>query len=475
MNQSGFGLRRLEIGALLVACAAAEVIVHAAGVRLDGSTLETSWHLLPAEVLRGRLLSGLLHLHSQPPLFNWLVGATIQVAPAHETAALHVLLVACGIAAVLAAAGLARALGAGRSAPLAGLLLLAQPSFLLYEHHLGYEVPLAASLAISGLLLAHAVARRADASRSALLLAGSLTAAASACLLRSLFPLPFFLAAAALAARALGSRRTALAAALPLFALLGWQAKNAAVFGLAGPSSWLGMSLSRMTVERLPLPDRRALLAQGKLSSAALVGGFQPIEAYPKALTAVPPDFAHVPELTLERKRSGADNYNHAGYLAVSKALAADATSVILRRPAAFASAVGAAWMISLQPSSQWRFLAPNESRLYRYSKSWERWLSLEVPLPVRISGQTEVYLSLLFGVPWLFWRALKTFRREPRESPAGATAAFCALCIATVFVLGNTLEVGENNRFHAPLAPLFAALLVAGVASKGTLQPRGP
>ena len=467
------GLRPLEVAALLAACAAAEVAVHAAGVGLSAGTLETSWHLLPAEVLRGRLLSGLWHLHAQPPLFNWLVGASIQLAPAHEQAALHALLVGCGVCAVLSAAGLARTFGAGRAAPLAGLLLLAQPSFLLYEHHLGYEVPLAAALGLSALWLARAVEAGQGTWRSNALLFGSLSAAAAACLLRSLFALPFFLLAAGVAARAVGPRRTALAAAFPLLLLIGWQVKNEAVFGTWGASSWLGMSLSRMSVERLTRPEKEALIARGRLSAASLVGGFQPLSAYPPALAEVPPATADVPELRQPRKPGGAENFNHAGYLAVSAALAKDAEGAIRARPDVYAAAVGRASLISLRPSSQWAFLADNERRLGWYAALWERLLCLELPLPIGLFGQTEVYLSLLFGLPWLAWVALR-LALGPRGAPSSA-AAICALAIATVFLVGNALEVGENNRFHAPLAPIFGALLVAGAAAKAGVQRRGP
>ena len=466
MSEPGQRLRAFEVASLLGACAAVELMVHAAGVSFDAVPLENAWPLLPVEVLQGRLLQGLLHLHSQPPLFNWLVGVAVQIAPSHQAAALHVLLVASGVTTVLATAGLARALGAGRFAPLAGLFVLAQPAFLLYEHHLGYEVPLAAALTLAALLLARAIARP-----PSWALTGFFGATAAACLLRSLFPLPFFLLAALLAARALGTRRTMRAAALPLCLLVAWQIKNVVLFGVASGSSWLGMNISRVTVGRLPPLERRALVAEGKLSQASLLGGFQPIEGYPIGFLNEPahgwwrPGSADAPELREPRKRSGAPNFNHEGYIAVSRALFGDALRTLALRPDVVASALGTGWLISLTPSSQWGFLAQNRRAMPRYLWLWERVLSLEAPLPVRLLGETQVFLSLLFGIPWLLWRALRSFLKGPRQSASAAAAGFCALCIATVLVVGNTFEVGENQRFHAPLAPLLAALLLVSVA----------
>ena len=63
--------------ALIIIFAVGRLFYWWIGVRFDAWALTNSWQLLPQDLLRNDLVGSLWYLHSQPPLFNAVVGATL--------------------------------------------------------------------------------------------------------------------------------------------------------------------------------------------------------------------------------------------------------------------------------------------------------------------------------------------------------------------------------------------------------------
>ena len=124
---------------------------------------------------------------------------------------------------------------------------------------------------------------------------------------------------------------------------------------------------------------------------------------------------------------------------------------------------LGEAWLTFLRPSSQYGWLARNRMALGRWLTLWERGLCIELPLPVLLWGQAEVFLALLAGVPAIFAFAVERAVGEPRGSGRAGAFAFAVLMFAGTALVGNTGEVGENNRFRFLVTPLAAAVAAAG------------
>jgi hypothetical protein len=119
--------------------------------------------------------------------------------------------------------------------------------------------------ALSGLLVLFTVrvARRPSTST----IGAVLSVAAALVLLRTVFHLAWYAAVATwvvfMVPAAKRARALALAA-LVFLAPAGWYAKNQLLFGFAGASSWLGMSMARMTVASLPAEDAERLRREGR-------------------------------------------------------------------------------------------------------------------------------------------------------------------------------------------------------------------
>ena len=444
------------------------------GVRFDAEALRWLPHYLDPQLLRTDLLESVFYLHSQPPLFNLFLGGLIKLFPAHVEAAGRVIYLALGALLYATLVGLMRRLGVSTATAVTVATLCAlSPAVVLYENWLYYAFPVAVLLTLSVLLLHRVLARR-----RSLDAAGFFACVFAVAATWSAFHLAYYLASAA-AVLSLSDRRDrgrlVLISAVPLLLLAGLYAKNGVVFGRFTLSSWMGMNLARMTTERLPVEERLRLVAAGRLSPVSLAPAFSPIEVYGADFVGSP-GYEQVVALHQVRRSTGFRNYNHLGYVAVSDRYLGDAIEVVRHHPGAYLGAVRAAWLQYLRPSHDFYLLRSLPSvgvisRLYD-SLVYGR-ISLGM---LRDEEGPEVYLGLLAGIPlvvgfglWLAWTGLAA-RGAP--DPAGRTAiAYACFIVLYVALVGNSFEVGENNRFRFVTEPL--CFVLAGLFVHHGLVPR--
>ncbi len=328
----------------------------------------------------------------------------------------------CGLAVYAGAFLLMRRLGA--YAPLAFALatwLATAPAFVAYENWLFYSLPVAALLVLAAFAFDRAA--RGGRTRDGAVFLGLL---ALVCGTRSLYHLIYLLAATSLLALAWRDPRRALAAsAVPLLLVTSIYAKNAILFGHFAASTWTGMSLAHLTTDGLGAAEVRHLVDAGTLSPSSLVPAFSRPQVYPRAYFD-PPPATRVRALYWEQKTTGGPNYNHSAYI----------------RPA---------------------------SNLYDavFFLRWRGPGSEEDPrAPAR-------YWGLILGLPVVFGFGLAAaFGRGPGrrlDRSQRLLAAFLCFNIAYVAVVGNSLELGENNRFRFETDPLSVCLL--GLSLQGALD----
>lgn len=398
---------------LIVASAAlgALAVSWLCGVRFISGDLYTSWPLLDVELLRHDLLRSLFYLHAQPPLLNLLVGLALKLG--HAAALLTMLWSACAVATALFTHALAADLGAARPAAVAsGVLCGIAPSTLLYAHHVGPELATAAALSASALFVSRAR------------FGWAFVLLGVAALLRPLIAPPVVL----LALLAAGRRawKPALAVLVVLLALC---AKNAAISGVFATSSWAGMNFARVTVGRVA-PDKRPPLPP------------------PFAATAARPGTSGIPALDQVRRSGGEANYNNLAYAQLSRAYLREDLRALLAEPLAVARAWALAWLLFFRPADDWKFVQPNRTRIAAWADLWDDVWCLRLPLPGMLLGLTDVYLTLLLGVPIVLARSARDRRTW-----------YALALILGVALIGNCFEVGENYRFRLLIAPLCLAL----------------
>ncbi|MBI4262889.1 MAG: hypothetical protein HY657_00805 [Acidobacteria bacterium] len=429
---------------------AVEAVYHAHGVRFDATPLDSFWQFLDPLLLRVDLMRSVWYLHGQPPAFNLLLGLVLKLGGSRWESVFHVLYGACGFGLYVGLVLLLQRLGVRLAgAATAATLFLVSPSFVLYEHWLFYTFPVATLLVMAALALAWFRDRP---SPVRALLFHSLVLAM--CGIQSTYQLPYFIliAAALIALHPRHRRAVVYGAALPFVLLCGLYIKNTAVFGVPSTSSWMGMSLAKMTVWYLPADTLQRLVTSRAISPISLIEPFSAPGAYPPEYFAAV-GFEDVPAIGARWKSTGRENMNHIGYLRVSQQYLRDSLAVLRRHPRALAQASRDAWWIYSWSSSEYRFLNRNATHIAAWTRMVDR-------VVYGRRGESARYLGLLIGLT-----AAVAFGLASLVSRAGASSerlllAFLVFNILWVAVVGNTFEMGENNRFRFTTDALSLAIL---------------
>ncbi len=470
-----FSPDRLALLALAAVFMASRLwFAHAGGAYVAGP-LNSAKQFLDVTLLQHDLLRSLWYLHSQPPLFNLFLGLVLKAA-SDPGLLYEVCFRAGGLLVPLFMYGTLAMLGANRLAAfLATVVFMLNPSLILYESLLYYTHAEGVLIMAAVFFLARWGLRTRPAD-----LAGFWLLLACLGLTRSLFHPVFFIGLAL--AMALYLRRQqrpvnsfAIAAVLAMLPLAAWCLKNLIIFGFFGTSSWAGMSLWTKTNGYAP-DQLGEFHSRGLISATALRAEllpFQPIENFTRdGLLAI--DDCHHPADCRELRPGGYPNFNHIGYVALSRQLGRDALQLILHDPAAFCFNTAGAFSLTLWYASDsvqalfadnMAVLAPLE-RLYRYVFFGFLGVKSRHSDP-RLWVRT-VCVSLLFALAYGS-AIVQALRRQntPERFAAVLVCLFCMLAHAFVLATSSIIEFGENPRFRFPVDGAFC--MIAAL----TLLPR--
>ena len=455
--------RRPEL-ALVALFLTSRCLLHRSGVSMQSLHLEGSWQLIDPELLRQALLESLVYLHSQPPLYNLLIGSLLKLEPdpAAAAALLDGLYAALGLTLVLLLHHLMRRLGVGPKLSFtAAALFTLSPAALLYENYAFYTLPCAVVLCLTVVLFERTVS--AFTPWRAFSFFGAMTLLIY---LRSLFQIEWFLVLALLCIWLLPGHRTAAvaAAALPLVLVVGLYAKNAAITGQFATSSWLGMSVAKLTTMQLPPAERVALVEAGKLSPVALRPPFSPPSDYPALLAATP--VTGIPVLDRVTESTGGVNFNHASYASISRQYLEDALAVVREQPRVYLASMGRSYLMYFRPSADYPFLEPNRTRIaplvrvYNFAIAGQPRYTRAPQFELR--GHGEIGYLIIAGLALCVVSGGAAAARciRGRRKPADAAIVFIWLNVLYVTLLGNALEIDENQRFRFLINPLLVVVL---------------
>jgi hypothetical protein len=490
---------------------------YALGVRYDASLLEVALQYLEVDHLQHDLGRSLWYLHTQPPLFNGLIGVVLKLpfAPGHT---FHALWLACGLALVAVVYLLLRELRVPRwVAVAASIVICCSPTVVLYENWLSYEYPL--TLAITAIALAAArwaVNGRLSALATVALLLG-------ACVLtRSLLnPLWYVgvIALVLLARRPSGNwARALLIVAAPLVLIGLIIVKNQVLFDSPSLSSWSGWNLQRVTVDELPDDVKQRLIADGTLTPLATYPVFLPADKYAAVVAPCTPAHPDVPVLAEPTKpSSGFENWNNECYLPITREALRNALAAARAEPRATGRAVVGSFQIWAESSSQYAFVYDNRVKIDAIDTPYRQIVLLDVPwnppvktnagwwIPIGTPGGrwrfsiTIVVLTLASVIAGLgaTWHLLRRRQAGALDAagPAGTDAdadadarsgsvpgsrdalasrgidtavAVIGFTVLAVTLVGNVFEIGENNRFRFMVEPITLVVgvwLLTGVA----------
>ncbi len=440
---------------------ASRLAAYLAGLRFHAD-LGRSWQVLDVPLLRNHLAQSLWYQHSQPPLYNLLLGLLLKTGAQPDGPLFQALWSLLGLSLGLATYALLRAMRVvWRVSLLVAALLLISPSSLIYEHWLFYDLPVALCAVLVPLTLWRALGS--GLRRDFALFGASLVVL---CLTRSLFHLAWLLGLSVLllVPRLPHRRRLAWTLLVAVALTSSVYLKNDFVFGKFAVSTWPGMNLARLTARGVPLAERQALAATGQISAVSVVGPFRPLADYPKEL-ATPGRFADIPALAQPQKQDGRPNFNHIAYIGIADAMAQDALVLLRLHPQVYALAHATAWLHYFRPASSYVELAPQRAVLGPYLTWWNRLVLGECQ---------DVFVFLLLGVVLALLAGVRLARAkgglEPRER---AVAWLMLATVLWVTLVGNLLETGENFRFRATIDPFLLVWLGMTWTARPKLRSR--
>lgn len=455
--------RALPWALVLAGYAASRFFYDSLGLQLDDSSLAYFWQYQDTVQLRDHLFDALYYQHTQPPLYNLYLAIGLR-APSPE-AFFHATSIGFGLLLHLGLFALMRRLGVRAWLAVLGAVLFAwSPASILCELWVFYTYPVAALVVASAVALHRALTRERAAA-----IAFAFLVIAIVILTRSLFHLVWMTGAALLVVLFARRRWRAVAAiALPFLLATSLYVKNWVVFGRFEASTWLGFSVSRLITTRAPRPLLAEMLERREVSRLAFTLPWWPLERYPRELRELPPDLPPVPVLTEARRANGNPNFNHGAYIGIARTFLEDAKAVHARDPSIWRQSTRDAWRIHFLPIHDYTFFHRSRRdagpRMRAIERFYERisgsgfadW-DWDEPFPP-IEERPGWGWAAMIGFAVLFALVYAWRRRAARAR--AATLIFCAATIVFVAVVGNSLELGENQRFRFLSEPLSVALV---------------
>jgi hypothetical protein len=465
------GSRPLVFGVLAAVFLVSRLVYFLNGVRFDGDLLRSSWALLDPCLLQTDLFRSLLYLHSQPPFFNLFVGLVLKTGSGNPMVIFRILYMGMGM--LLAFSSYETMCRLHVPFWLRITLTIAfvvNPATILFENILFYTYPLALALVASTLFLERFL--RTNRLMFAWLFFAVL---ASIVLTRSLFhPIWFLLTAGGLIFLQRQHRRQILvAAAVPLFLIIAWTLKNQTLFGTANSSSWMGMSLGKMVTAGVPESERVRLVREHTLSLYALRRPFRGIIEYADLMP--PLDSTGIPALDMEMRSTGNTNFNHIAYVRISREYLGDALVLMQLYPEVYFRGIAHAVLIFFRPSSDYAVLNLNRPSVERVERVVNLILLGQIHYEHAVLETNEGRLELATQVQrtgiliMIMYICVILYNLVTAWKCVRARSTPDALCVVSTFILctilyvafvGNTVEIGENNRFRYMVDPLFMILL---------------
>jgi hypothetical protein len=449
------------------------IIFSMKGGEFIASPLDFAKQYLDPLLLKNDLMRSLYYLHAQPPLFNAFLGLVLKISP-HPAISFELVYKTAGICMPLLFYGILTSLSIRPAiAFIATIIFMFNPTLILYENLL-YYTHLEAFFILLAIfaLLRWGIERR---SRFLLLFFLSMLCLG---MIRSLFHTIFFLLTSLLFSLYLGywcrmwrlARQFFLYSLIVLIPMISLSVKNSCLYQFFGTSSWDGMSLwikaNGYAPEQLDLFRQQGIISDRGVKAA--YDPFQPLDNFfnDDDLKQIP--CHHQADCSISRS-SGYPNFNHSGYVSLSKQLWKDAVALILHDPGLFAYYTAGSYCLML-----WHASDSVQALFYNNAVVLERLEGLYRFLHFGFFGieskQASHYLwwvrTICISLVLLFFyisTIVSGFRKaDDSKLPVLWLSLFCVFIHAYTLCVSSLIEFGENNRFRYPVDAAFLVLIAA-------------
>lgn len=462
------GIKR-DVFILLFFFVITRLLLYILGIRFDITPLHWFYQFLDPQNLRSHLLQSLFYLHSQPPGFNLFVGLILKLANGYELIVFSTIYRLIGLTSILALYTLLRKLKVSSPLALLSVMFFAiSPPVIFYENWLFYTYPVTCLILISSLFLYNHFENETWTSLFFFFLIIALIV-----ITRSLFhPIWFILILIGLLVSEKHSiKKVLLCALLPFLIIASLYLKNYLLFDQIHATSWFGMNLTKMTFT-IPFEKITPLINKGEISDIAVIKPFRNPEAYTKYANF--DTLTGIPVLDKKYRSTGFTNFNHIGYISVSKQYYSIAQYLIKKYPNYYGLSVIKAFYTYLRPCSDKKITAGNNRlRINWWFDFYEKYLLGDV-----LNNAWQTYYTNRFGqkrkvrinflyifIPVLYvWGIVLTIKSK-RIFEFSRTdirmLKYFMFNIIYVTMIGNFIDASENMRFRFLIVP-FTYILIA-------------
>jgi len=455
------------------------IILYFVGIKIHYVCWDC-WQIMDYESLRFNLLESLYYLHSQPPLFNFLIGIFVKLFPTHYNYVIATIYMGLTIALsiMLFEIFIFFKLPKNLSFLLAAIYLIL-PETILYEHWLHYTWLDTVLLVTSVYLLIRYI----ESNKSIYLLLFFIDIA-SLMLIRSLFHIIYLIGLVAILIffKKFDYKKILLFASIPFILVMAVYLKNYYLFGFFGSSSWLGMSLSKVaifsllddyslkkfiqtpySVEKNEVDKRlHKLYLEGKIGSAILTGDYKSLNKYDrKYLKPLPQKFSKIHILKDANKYSGYRNFNQYNYIGISKEMKRDSIYLIKHHLIGYVNIITRGIIQYMKPSWDYHMIKNDTKVLKNYIKLFELYY-----LGGKLKSQSGIYgmfsfllipIALLISLIYAIYLLFKQNRY---------TLVTTVIIYNIIYALGVSIavEIGELNRMRVMIDPLLYILSIVAI-----------
>ncbi len=425
-------------------------------------------------LLENDLLASLFHLHSQPPFFNFFLGLVLKISP-FPAITYELLFKTAGLLMPILLFSILTMLGIKRLiAFLVALVFMFNPTLFLYENLLYYTHFEAFFILLSIFYLIKW--SKNSKTRDIIFFFLSLLCLG---MIRSLFhPFFFFFLVILFTSFIYKNNKKHLAKVFmycSLFVLIPFVlicTKNLVVYDFFGTSSWTGMSLwikaNTYVFEQLEDFEKDGLVSP--LGVKAELDVFKPISNYfdVEEINAI--ECSHPADCDI-LKSTGKTNYNHKGFVVLSKQLLKDSISLIRLDPKAFGFYTLGSYSLTLWHSSDSvHGLFEDNMNILNRLEDFYCYLNFGfLGVKSRHSDPKLWVRTILVSLFYLFFyiSTIVNLLKKEGAMPFAVkiVCLFCLLIHSYTIAVSSFIEFGENNRFRFPVDAAFLVLMMGNIS----------
>lgn len=431
--------------------------------------LEFSYHLkeyliqyLDITLLKSNLFESILYLHSQPPLFNFLIGAFEILFGDYSLFVFFVLFQIIGLMTVVLGFRILEFIEVNKKVSFILIIFYAlSPATIVYENLFYYTHPIISFLIFSCYQLL--VFIKSEKPINIFLFFVGLWFAVFT---TSFFHISWFLLILLSLLFVLKSKRKTIlkASALPLILIFALYFKNYLVFDQFNSSSWIGLNLSRITVHQLDKNLKQKLVESKQLSELTNLAPFTHYSDLNSAGIKYFNKKTGVEILDQTIKSSNRTNFNNIGYLWISKQVLKDDLYVIQNYPGAYLAGITRAFALYFDSPTKYKLLTSN---IYKF-RTYDKFFSAFV---YGSSSNTKTGYTTIFLIVLILSASFYLLIKLNNNLSIKIFLLFALINVLYVMFVGNTLEFGENNRFRY-YSEIFYILLLGLVINELFIKP---